>query len=91
VSPNHLGLAQHLDQGRAALSCWSQTAAGVFQALVALAEQPKSSPSERFVVQLRSADEVNSFPSRLDQHETPACETIPRSLRGSPLLAGLLH
>jgi len=90
VSPNHPELEQHLGQGRGELS-WLQTAAGVSQALVALVEQPMPSPYERFVMQLRSAEEVKFIPSRPGQRETPACEMIPRSPRESPLLAGLLH
>lgn len=80
MSPDQSELALRLGQGRAELSRL-QIAAGVSQALVALAERPIQSPSERFVMQLRPADEVNFFRRRLDQHETPACETIPRSPR----------
>lgn len=90
MSPDHSELAYRLGQGRAELS-WLQIAAGAFQALVVLAERPMQGHSEQFVMQLRPAEEVNLFRSRLDQREIPACETIPRNPRESQLPAGLLH
>ena len=88
--PNDSELARRLVQGRFELR-WVQIAAGVFQVLVALVEQLKLSPPERFVTQLRSVEEINFFPSRLDQCETPACEMTPRSPQECPLLGGLPH
>ena len=57
VSPNHLDLARHLGQGKARLNRL-QVAAGVSQALVVLAERLMPSLSERFVMQLHPAGEV---------------------------------
>lgn len=90
MSPDRSELAYRSGQGKAVLS-WLQIAAGIFRALVVLAERPMQGHSERFAMQPRPAEDVNFSRGRPDQREIPVCETIPRSPLGSPLPAGLLH
>jgi hypothetical protein len=84
MSPNHFQLARQLGQGEAGVSRLLEVAAaaaGVFQVLVALAERRMQSPSERFVMQLRSAEEVNlQFPSAVnwDQGEYTCLRNDPQ-------------